>query len=319
MLLLSWNVNFRRPGDQIAEIKAKGPDIVILQEVKVRFAKDWAKRLSDIGFGHHYLSGEDVWSGKDAQAASYQCLIASHWTVTPDDIGWRRCAPYPELLGRTTVSVPGEGEFEVFTAHIPNGDGNGWKKIDTFHVLAAELRRANDSPRILTGDFNEPKRFEDSGQIVTFEECEVGCWRDQFGDERPRIEWINGVLSVLDGESQHGLRDAYRNPLGSKTRNPVTFHKPPANPRCFDHTFVSPHFEVLGCDYYHEWRQPLKLSDHSPMWARLRLRTDQPDWKQWTASALQTMLVRILNWSACMRLYRRFARFLTRAFVRLRE
>ena len=49
MLLLSWHVNCRRPGDQIAEIKAKGPDIVILQEVKVKFAKDWAKRLSDIG------------------------------------------------------------------------------------------------------------------------------------------------------------------------------------------------------------------------------------------------------------------------------
>ena len=31
------------------------------------------------------------------------------------------------------------------------------------------------------------------------------------------------------------------------------------------------------------------------------------------------MLVRILNWSACMRLYRRFARFLTRAFARLRS
>ena len=292
-----------------------------LQEVKVAFANDWAKRLNDIGFGHHYLSGEDVWRGKDVPHTWYQCLIAckSDWELMPDNICWRSEAPYPELLGRATVSVPGEGDFEVFTAHIPNAAGNGWKKIDTFQVLAAELRRANDFPRILTGDFNEPKRFEDSGKIVTFEEYEDGCWRDQFGDERPRIEWINGVLSVLDGESQHGLRDAYRNPLGSKTRNPVTFHKPPAKPRCFDHTIVSPHFEVLGCDYHHEWRQQLKLSDHSPMWARLRLRNDQPDWKQRTASALRRMLVRIFNWLASMRLYRRFACCLTRAFARLRE
>ncbi len=64
MLLLSWNVNFRRPGYHIAKIEAKESEIVTLQEVKVRFAKDWAKRLNDIGFGHHYVSGEDVWSSK---------------------------------------------------------------------------------------------------------------------------------------------------------------------------------------------------------------------------------------------------------------
>ena len=203
---------------------------------------------------------------------SHQCLIASRWKLTPDDIGRPREAPYPESLGRATVSAPGEREIDVFTAHIPNGSGNGWRKIDTFHVLAAELRRANDSPRILTGDFNEPKRFEDSGQIVTFEECEVGCWRDQFGDERSRIEWINGVLSVLDGESQHGLRDAYRVRNGFQTPDLVTW-----GTRCFDHTFVSEHFRVLACGYYHDWREELKLSDHSPMWVKLGLRTDQPD------------------------------------------
>ena len=286
MLLLSWNVNFRRPGDQIAEIRAKGPDIVTLQEVKVKFAKDWAKRLDDIGFGHHYLSGEDAWSGKDVPDTWYQCLIAckSDWELTPDNIRWRSEAPYPELLGRATVKVPDKGDIDVFTTHIPNGFGNGWKKIDTFHVLAAALRGASDSPRILTGDFNEPELFLRSGQIVTFGENthkEGGTstchWRDPLSASRAPIEWRNGVLAVLGGESQHGLRDAYRNPLGSKTRNPVTFHKPPANPRCFDHTFVSRHFEVEDCGYYHEWREELKLSDHSPMWVRLGLRKDPPD------------------------------------------
>ena len=246
MLLLSWNVNFRRPGDHIAKIEAKGPDIVTLQEVKVKFAKDWAKRLSDIGFGHHYLSGEDVWSSKDVPDSSYLCLIASRWEVTPDDIGWRRSPPYPELLGRATVSVPCKGDFEVFTAHIPTGNGNGWKKIDTSQVLVAELRRVNDSPRILTGDFNDPKRFEDSGQIVTVQEYEDGCWRDRFGDERPRIEWINGVLSVLGGVSHHGLRDAYRDLHGFERPTPVTHYTTHGNPRYFDHTFVSRHFEVLS-------------------------------------------------------------------------
>ncbi len=101
-----------------------------------------------------------------------------------------------------------QGDFDVFTAHILTGDGNGRKKIDTFQVLVAELRGVNDSPRVRTGVFNEPKRFEDSGQIVTVQEYEDGCWRDRFAAKRPRFEWINGVLSVLGGVSHHGLRDA---------------------------------------------------------------------------------------------------------------
>ena len=47
----------------------------------------------------------------------------------------------------------------MFTVHIPSGSNCGWKKIDTFHVLSATLRGACDSPRILTGDFNEPEMF----------------------------------------------------------------------------------------------------------------------------------------------------------------
>ena len=152
MLLLSWNVNKRRPGDLTEKIKSKRPDIVTLQEVKRSLADDWADALKNIGLGYHYRSGND------ALALSHQCLIASHWELTPDDIRRPREAPYPESLGRATVSVPGKRDIDVFTAHIPNV-GNGWRKIDSFHVLAAELRRAEDLPRILTGDFNEPKQF----------------------------------------------------------------------------------------------------------------------------------------------------------------
>ena len=278
MLLLSWNVNKRQPGKLAAQIESLGPEIphiVTLQEVKRSLADDWADHLKDVGLVHHYRSGNS------ALALTHQCFIASRWKLTPNDIVRPREPPYPESLGRATVSVPGEGDIDVFTAHIPNGSGNGWRKIDTFHVLAAELRRAraNDSPRILTGDFNEPKRFEDSGQIVTFERKSRGCWCDDFGDERPRRKWTEGVLSVLDGESRHGLRDAYRDLHDFETPNPVTYRRGAAR-RCFDHTFVSRHFRVLACRYYHDWREKLRLSDHSPMCVELGLQTDQPDWQQ---------------------------------------
>ncbi len=292
MKVLSWNVNFRPPvdqaGDRTAKIKSKQPDIVTLQEVKVGFSDDWAARLCEIGLRHQYWSGKDIWSGRDIPVTRYQCLIASHWELRPDDIRWRSEAPYPELLGWATAKVPEKGDIDVFTVHIPNGVGNGWKKIDTFHVLAAALHGASDSPRILTGDFNEPELFLRSGQIVTFgekvyEDGETSTrhWRDPLSASRPPIEWRDGVLAVLGGASQHGLRDAYRACNNFEKPSPVTHCTTRGNPRCFDHAFVSRHFKVLKCNYYHKWRKK-GLSDHSPMWARLGLQSDQSEWKQWS-------------------------------------
>ena len=262
MLLLSWNVNFRPPvdhtGDRTEEIESKQPDIVTLQEIKRDLAVDWADALRGIDLDQQY------WSGEDLPDAPYQCLIAckSDWELTPDNIRWRREAPYPELLGRATVKVPDKGDIDVFTAHIPNGVGNGWKKIDTFHVLAAALRGASESPRILTGDFNEPEQLLRSGQIVTFGEnthedggTSTRHLRYPLSASRPPIEWRNGVLAVLGGASQHGLRDAYRDRHRYGQPTPVTHCTTRGNPRCFDHTFVSRHFKVQQCDYYHEWRK----------------------------------------------------------------
>ena len=77
MLVLSWNVRFSRPGDLIAKIQSVQPDIVTVQEIKVRFAADWAAHLCDIGLRHQYWSGKDGWCGKDVPDNWYQCLIAS--------------------------------------------------------------------------------------------------------------------------------------------------------------------------------------------------------------------------------------------------
>ena len=139
MLLLSWNVNhWNQKADlpeRIEAIGSKRPDIVTLQEVKSNLADAWQDQLAKAGLVHTY------WSGKGVPSTPYEYLIASRWPVSNGDDRWRRYAPYPESLGRATVSVPG-GDVDVFTAHIPNGSGNGWKKIDTFRVLSAALRRA---------------------------------------------------------------------------------------------------------------------------------------------------------------------------------
>ncbi len=311
MLLLSWNVNFRKPAGLVAKIDSVRPDIVTLQEVTSNRVDDWGDRLADIGLVHACCSGKDAPptairklpsditvehandSGENAppvrrwKRKGYQCLIASRWPVTGHgNERWRRTAPYPEMLGRAAVAAP-EGDIDLFTVHIPNGSNNGWRKIDTFNVLSAALRRGGDSPRILTGDFNEPKRFRRSGQIVPFGEkihkdggTSTRGWYTKFGDRRRRIERTNGVRSVLDGASRHGLRDAYRDLHGFAAATPVTYYTTHGNPRCFDHTFVSRHFDVLTCGYFHEWREQ-GLSDHSPMWTNLRLSPDQPELVEW--------------------------------------
>ena len=100
---------------------------------------------------------------------------------------------------------------------------------------------------------------------------------------RPVSDWSNGVRSVLAGSDQHGLRDAYRDRHGFTVATPVT-HRVRRLSRCFDHTFVSRHFSVVDCGYHHEWRRR-KLSDHSAMWAQLRLRAELPPLTNWEQSA----------------------------------
>lgn len=84
---------------------------------------------------------------------------------------------------------------------------------------------------------------------------------------------------MLAGASQHGLRDAYRDLRGYK-KIPVTHLTTHGNPRCFDHTFVSRHLDVLACGYFHDWRTS-GWSDHSAMWADLRLRASVPPLVEW--------------------------------------
>lgn len=173
------------------------------------------------------------------------------------------------------IDTPG-GELDVIGVHIPNGSGNGWKKIDSFHVLARALRRMRPRPLILAGDFNEPRAVRPNGQIITFGQLDRknggvhsdGNKKDCHGEVRPRVEWDVGVRSVLAGETSHGLRHAYLTKHGS-AEVPVT-HRTRANPRFFDHVFVSEHIVVRDAGYHHPWREN-GWSDHSAAWVELEV------------------------------------------------
>ena len=292
MYLLSWNVDQLGASKRLAAvanaIASTAPDIVTLQEVRSQHATKVAEALQGCGLQHVRHSHDPPPCSDREVQKKYHCVIASRWPLIdpPGGDAWRCPAPFPEVLGRILVKTPA-GDIDIFTAHIPHGSGHKWKKIDTFETLAPALRSGGDSPRILTGDFNEPRKFLGSGQIPTFGEKEVnadgvisaprGTWRG-----RPHADWSEGVRSVLADTSRHGLRDAFRDRHGFEVATPVTHRvnrgKEPR--RCFDHTFVSRHFEVVDCGYHHEWRRQ-KWSDHSSMWTKLRLRTEFPPLDNW--------------------------------------
>ena len=292
MYLLSWNVDQLGASKRLAAvanaIASTAPDIVTLQEVRSQHATKVAEALQGCGLQHvRHSHDPPPCSDREAKKA-YHCVIASRWPLVdlPGGDAWRCPVPFPEVLGRVMVKAPA-GEIDVFTAHIPHGSGHGWKKIDTFETLALALRSGSDSDRILTGDFNEPKLFLSSGQFLTFAEKQVnaaGVMSAPRGRRRgrPLADWSEGVRSVLADTSRHGLRDAYRDRHGFAVATPVTHRvtrgKEPR--RCFDHTLVSRHFEVVDCGYHHEWRRQ-NWSDHSAMWTKLRLRTELPPLVNW--------------------------------------
>lgn len=291
MHLLSWNVDQLGASKRIEAVAraigSEKPDVITLQEVLSTDASEVAGALRGYGLEHVWHSHDPPPCSDREVVKKYHCVIASRWPLTgpPGGDTWRATAPFPETLGRVVVRAP-TGDIDVFTAHIPHGSGHRWKKIDTFETFARALRRATDSPRVLTGDFNEPKKFLSSGQLLTFAGEHVDAdgslsiprkmWR-----KRPLADWSRGVRAVLADTSRHGLRDAYRELHGFAVATPVTHRVTRGKgPRCIDHTFVSRHFEVVECGYHHEWRRE-RRSDHSAMWTKLRLRTDLPPLEHW--------------------------------------
>lgn len=247
-------------------LRSASPDVVLLQEVHAgTAAAQMADGLADLGLAYC------VCSATPSTAKPYGNVIASRWPVrtTP----WVTPSPWPQLIARAEIEVD-EIPVDVLNVHIPNGSANGWKKIETFESLASYLNAAPDAPRVVAGDFNEPRDVLPTGEVVTFGQrprkdgtyTTAGMWRRQ-GESRPRAEWDAGVRSVLDGTDAHGLRLAYLEVPG--WTKPVT-HVTRANNRFFDHLLISRHFAVRDAGYYDDWRTS-KASDHSALWAELEL------------------------------------------------
>jgi len=281
VFVLTWNIHAIVGAGQdrrhaiVARLAEREPDIVLLQEVGNEVARHLLPELEACGFAAFFGGVEG------AAEKKYGNVIASRTPLRPVQVGWAK-APWPQLLTRASVTVDGR-EIDVISAHMPNGSGNGWKKIETFEALAAALAASPSMPRIVGGDFNEPQAILASGEVVSFGAkqnrdgtyCLEGNKRSPRSprpgivvESHPRKRWNDGVKSILGSDAPHGLRHIHHAVHGFEN-TPVT-HLVRNQLRFFDHLLVSSDFVVEDAGFFDEWRKA-KLSDHSAAWGRVAL------------------------------------------------
>jgi endonuclease/exonuclease/phosphatase family metal-dependent hydrolase len=266
MQVVTWNVKFGAAAvlESLARIAA--PDIVTLQEVTFRQEGGFRERLAGMGLKEVHYSGR-----ADIERMPYGVIIASRWPLDAVELRYpQKELPWPQALAQVSVTVDGRS-IVVITAHIPNYEGYGWHKIDTFLVLKNLVQRAKGRPCIVTGDFNEPQSEMQDGHILTWAQYDgrggFSFWRDEkdsSGRTRTAQEWDAAVRWIFE---KSGLRHAYWEAHEHGATD--VSHVVRGGRKCwFDHMFVSDEFHVEKCDYLHELRT-LGYSDHSALYASL--------------------------------------------------
>lgn len=279
MLVISWNLKAAK-GLKAERLEAlcrllaeEEPDLLLLQEVATdrNFCERVGECLAEQGIEHFVPPLEG------ARGKSYGSALASPWPLQVASPGWCMGVPWPQLLGRAQLDHQ-QWTVDAWSVHVPNGLQHGWKKVETLEVLGALLRHAPDAPRIVAGDFNEPKTVTEDGRFIPFAQKvdatgridPRGRKRDKrSGKEHPRARWDLAVASVLDAEHWTGLRHAHLSVNGHADL-PATHHVE-GKSRFVDHLFVSRHFEIEAAGYHTEWLKK-GLSNHAAAWARVNLR-----------------------------------------------
>lgn len=278
MRVASWNIRGNtgvKPARRAAIIDAltrHNPCVLVLQEVawKGGLHEDLTRRLAHHGWPHACYGG--VPGSPDKR---YGNLIASRFPVQADASNWAPGVPWRQSLLKARVDTH-DGPIDVVGAHIPNGSGNGWAKVETFEALARGLEPdALVHPTILAGDFNEPMTVLDDGTIVPFSmrQRRDGTWTDAglrtaaCGRTFPRERWTTAVRAVLGRSPSIGLRRV-RQGVEEAHEMRVT-HEVRGYGRCFDHLLVSEHWAVVAAGVEDDVRMD-GTSDHSLIWSDLR-------------------------------------------------
>lgn len=264
MKLISWNVrrSVSQVDGQLEALLSRCPDVIGLQEVNLRSAEKYSKRLLKAYFHSVFDTTASEYKAETRRVPSF-VLIASRWpakplTISGGDARWRH-----KFLS-VGMKTPW-GTIEVHTAHIPPGSVHGERKIETLKGIYKNLARKSRVPRILCGDLNTPREELKDGTVVTW-----GQRRRTDGTVVIRSDrgpgWDEAERDVLTGLAQWDLPDVYRLLHGYRTTDFSWYWvgKEKRIGRRFDHIFASRELNPVECNYLHSFREG-GLSDHSPM------------------------------------------------------
>jgi exodeoxyribonuclease III len=255
MLLVSWNVAGRRSRleEQAARVLELKADIVCLQEVTPVTAGPWTERLAEAGLTAELAPLPLAREGSRPLAA----LTASR---VPLEVLPVEDVPWPERV----LSVRA-GALEVVNVHSPISPKPGLAKVLTHEAVFRHMVDGAGHPRLVCGDFNTPRREHPDGSVWTFARTRSGVLRAERGER-----WDAAESALIRGLEPSGFRDAFRDRHGHAVKE-VSWTWPRGGGYRLDHLIASEEIEVIECGYLHEWRTELKLSDHSPLLAALRV------------------------------------------------
>jgi exodeoxyribonuclease-3 len=257
MVLVCWNLAGRqsRLGEQADVVCALGADLICLQELTPASAPGWLERLQEAGYS---VAATEMPLRRES-SRPLGVLTAARAELSPVSVP---DVPWPERV--LAVVLPQLGGLEVVNVHSPVSQKPNLVKVETHEAVFRHLAAAA-GPRLVCGDFNTPRREHPDGTVWTFARTRAGKLRPERGER-----WDRAESSLIRGLQEHGFRDAFRAVHGHELKE-VSWEWPRGGGYRLDHLVVSADIEVEDCRYGHAWRRELRLSDHSPLLAQLRL------------------------------------------------
>jgi exonuclease III len=258
MVLVCWNLAGRqtRLHEQADVVCAFGADLICLQELTPASAAGWVERLRDAGYE---VTVADMPLRREGSRPLGVLTAArtSMSTVFVPDVPWSE-----RVLG---VVLPDLGGLEVVNVHSPVSPKPDLAKVRTHEAVFRHLASPAGHPRLVCGDLNTPRREHRDGTVLTFARTRTGKLRPDRGER-----WDRAEACLIRGLEEHGFRDAFRAVHGHDLKE-VSWEWPRGGGYRLDHLVVSADIEVSDCRYGHAWRRELRLSDHSPLLAELKL------------------------------------------------
>jgi exonuclease III len=259
MVLLSWNVagRQRRVEEQADVVCAFAADLVCLQEVTPATAATLVGRLENAGY--EVAMAEMPLRRESSRALGV--LTAARTAIT---IARVADVPWPERV--LAVRVPALGGIEVVNVHSPVSPKPDLAKVRTHEAVFRHLAAPADHPRLVCGDLNTPRREHADGTVWSFARTRTGRLRPERGER-----WDIAETALIRGLEAHGYSDAFRAAHGHELKE-VSWEWPRGGGYRLDHLVTSQEIEVEDCRYGHAWRRELRLSDHSPLVAEIKIR-----------------------------------------------